>query len=610
MYFANPLGLLGLLGVPVILAIHLFRQRFPPLVIAGAHLWGVESRVTTAGRKLDRLPVTATLILELLAALLLSLGLSQPRIGMSADVSHLIVALDDSASMQASPSGQPTVRDRVIAELENRMQGPGSSALITLIRSGPQPMLLGKRGMTWSEARTALNEWQPLASEHDFRPAWDEAAQVAGLEGRFLFLTDSIPDAETELPGNLELLALGRPLENVAISAAGWDFDSQAAEGELFFRVANYGRQAQMVAVTAAASGNPLFERSTEIAAGGETPFHFAVPGGLGGLDLEIAVDGDGLQLDNRVTLIEPKIRTVHADIDLPSSADNDLVRRVLSVLPDVELASSTQTDLLISGANQQPDSIPRQWWFGMGPLATGDAGTVESTAVTGPYILNKQHPLLEGITMNGVIWGGIQQTDLELTLLVSCNRRPLLAQLSNLETTAFLMNIDLAQSNIMRTLDWPVLLANLVEMRRDALPGLRRWNYRVDETVNLSIPLPEPVEAAGLELFGPDGAERSLIRDRDDTISITRLREPGIYRINEQDETLGEFAVNFFDPLESSLNDITPGERAPVVSTSPTTIRIDDPYTWLIMLAVLLVLAALLIDWYILRPRTKSPIS
>lgn len=606
MYFANPLGLLGLTALPVILAIHLFRQRFPPLVVAGAHLWGAETRVTTAGRKLDRLPVTATLLLELLAAILLSLGISQPRIGMSADVSHLIVVLDDSASMQAGAPGQPTVRERAIAELDDRMRKLGSSALITLIRSGPQPMLLGRRAMAWDDARQALAEWRPLASQHDFHPAWDEAAQVAGPEGQFLFLTDHMPPAETELPGNLEVRALGRPLENVALSAASWDYDSQTGRGQLFFRVANYGSRPRTVAVKAASGGSPLVEDSTDVGPGEETPFHFEVPGGLGRLQISIASDGDGLELDDQITLIEPKVRTVHVAVDLPP-ADADHVDRVLTLLPDVETGSSSRVDLVITRADQLPAPEADQWWFGIGPLSAAEEAEAESVTLSGPYIVNRQHPLLEGVTMNGVIWAGVQPVDLELTPLVSCDRQPLLGQLASRETTAFLMNIDLSHSNITRTLDWPVLLANLIEMRRNALPGLRRWNYRVDETVSLRVPRTENSDQAELMLKGPEGSERTLIRDRSDMVEISRLRDPGVYRISEENDSYGEFAVNFFDPRESDLTGIAPGERAAEPVTRPTTLRIDDPYTWLIMLAVLLGLAALLIDWYILRPRPQT---
>ena len=79
MYFANPWGLLGLLALPAIAVIHLFHRRFPPLPIAGLHLWGVETRKESPGRKRERLPLTRTLLLELLAALLLTLLIADPR---------------------------------------------------------------------------------------------------------------------------------------------------------------------------------------------------------------------------------------------------------------------------------------------------------------------------------------------------------------------------------------------------------------------------------------------------------------------------------------------------------------------------------------------------
>ncbi len=97
MYFANPIGLLGLLSLPAIAIIHLYHRRFPPRLVAGLHLWGEEVRQPTAGRKREQLPITPSLLLELLAALVLSLILSQPRFGEMDEVPHLIAVLDTSA---------------------------------------------------------------------------------------------------------------------------------------------------------------------------------------------------------------------------------------------------------------------------------------------------------------------------------------------------------------------------------------------------------------------------------------------------------------------------------------------------------------------------------
>ena len=68
MSFANPWGLLALTALPVIAAIHLFHRRYPRLEVAGLHLWGVAQMTHTPGRRRERLPITASLILELLHA--------------------------------------------------------------------------------------------------------------------------------------------------------------------------------------------------------------------------------------------------------------------------------------------------------------------------------------------------------------------------------------------------------------------------------------------------------------------------------------------------------------------------------------------------------------
>ena len=39
MIFTTPLGLLALLAIPAIVAIHLFRRRFPVRPVAGLFLW-------------------------------------------------------------------------------------------------------------------------------------------------------------------------------------------------------------------------------------------------------------------------------------------------------------------------------------------------------------------------------------------------------------------------------------------------------------------------------------------------------------------------------------------------------------------------------------------
>jgi hypothetical protein len=51
--FAAPLGLLALLAIPAIVAIHLFRRRFPVRPVAGLFLWQIGRQTPEAGRTVD-----------------------------------------------------------------------------------------------------------------------------------------------------------------------------------------------------------------------------------------------------------------------------------------------------------------------------------------------------------------------------------------------------------------------------------------------------------------------------------------------------------------------------------------------------------------------------
>jgi hypothetical protein len=604
MYFANPWGLLALAAIPAIVAIHLFRRRFPPLYVAGAHLWGAETRVTDAGRRRDRLPITPSLLLELLAALLLAVALSEPRLSETDAAPHLIAVLDDSASMQArgeGPRAKP-FRDQAIDRLRSRVAAVGRDARVTLIRTGLHPTLLGDRGMSWRDAEGALATWRPSAARHDFHPAWDEAVQLVGREGSFLFLTDHLPGEEETLPAGMEVVAVGQALPNVAFSAARWTIEPDGGRGQIFLRVANLGAADAIVRVSAAGPRGPAFAGELRVPAKAEAPLEQAIDSGLGPLTLTLASEEDGLPADDTLVLVEPQPRTVSVAIDLPAdSLERRLAERALATLPDVEQTTPDVADLVIGEASTLPPSRPDLWWLGLGPLNRSEAFRKQAVDTIGPWLIERQHPLMDGVTLGGIVWGGVQPTELRLVPIISVDKTILLGRLEGTQTTAWLMNVDLARSNLQDSPDWPILISNLVELRRDALPGLRTWNYRLEESVQLRLPRVAEGQTGDLSLVLPDGRRRPLVRDRGEVVEVPPQGEPGLYRIVEGATEHGRFAVNFFDVRESSLLALSSGEHRPPQEYEPAKISLDNPFSWLIVLAILLILGAILLDWRVL---------
>lgn len=683
MYFANPWGLLGLIALPVIVVVHLYHRRYPTLFVAGSHLWGLETHTTTAGRTRERLPITATLICELLAALVLSLVLADPRWGQLGRVAHLVVVLDNSASMSAHGTSQDDkpFRDLAVLELERRVQRLPHGSVVTLLRTGRRPEMLAGPAVLWNEAKLKLANWQPALPKHDFHPTWDLAAQLAEGTGRLLFLTDLVPSESVPLPNSMEIVALGRALENVSISAARWDFDVAAAKGRVFARLTNHGKRSANVKLVGALGERTLFERSVSIPPASSSPLEIEVPGGLGRMTLEINSIGDGLALDNRLEMIEPQARSLHVAVTLPKGTPADrAIQRVLKELPDVSVTDEESAELLIGPADQLPPSRRELWWLGIGPLDSADDARKDAKDVIGPFVLEKQNPLLDGLTLGGIVWGGVQPVRLDVTPIVTAGNFPLLSRLNGTRTTAYLFNIDFARTNLGDSPDWPILLSNLIELRRENLPGLRRWNFRMNEEIRfrladeptnpllqatpiqsapiqstLSSPteivdstaiasetkptadsptkgpsrlsdnlgtvksgakpnppttakkpaVSAPVDARPLQLVH-NNQQRLLVRAN--VIELPPLDETGIYSIKDGDRVVGEFAIGFFDPEESTLGGLRPGHRDPA---SPTTdeagLLLDQPLTWVILVGIVLTAFAALADWRVLRPIQRT---
>ena len=610
MSFANPFGLLGLLALPAIIVIHLYHQRFPRLMVAGLHLWSAESEMRTAGRRRERLPVTTSLVLELLAALLLSLLLADPRFGELDRVIHLVVVLDNSASMSARPNGPqtPSFRDAAVAELKSRVEDLHRGSVVTLILTGQRPTMLSGPAVEWKRAETAIQDWHPSLPAHSFESAWDLGAQLAGEDGQFLFLTDNIVPADVPVPQQMEIVSVGRQADNVALTAAEWTFDPSDNIGRVYLRVRNFGREAADVTVVGKTESQTAFRQTLSIAADDEIPLETELPGGLGQLEVRVESVRDTLEVDSSVVLIEPKVRTLTVSNSLePQTARFRLVDRVLRSSPDLQNGDVNSAHLAIGPADQLPPSRDDLWWLGVGPVDGSEEARQQSKNLIGPYVMEKRHPLLDGIALGGVVWGGVQPLDLAITPLISAGDFPLLSRLSGTRTTAYLMNIDLDRSNLPETPDWPILLTNLVEQRRDNLPGLRRWNYRLNEDIRFR--LFEESNVAQTETpqrltLVHHGQERELVRSA--IVEVPPLDEPGVYDIRDGDTSVGRFAVNFFDTDESSLAHLQSGVRQPTLAESVTSngIVIDRPFSWIVMLLVLLVMIVALFDWYVLKPR------
>lgn len=600
MTFAAPLGLLALLAIPAIIAIHLFRRRFPERRIAGLFLWQLARQTPEGGGRISKLPITASLVLECLAALALALILAGARLSSTALATHLVVVLDDSASMSATDGRGESARDRAVRRVLREIDALGRAARVSLIASGERPSVIAGPAAYAVEARAALDAWKPAAPNHSLAIAIRLARELAGATGRVMIVSDLPPAARghAEVEGAL-WASIGVPLPNVGIAGAERSVSPDEGRAAISLTLVNDSESRVQRRLSVAAGETSVASRDVDLPPGVSS---FTVPIAPGLAALRVTLSVDALARDNEVTLVEPRPRIVGVANQLAEGRGRQALSKALDALSAITRAEAGHLVFLDAASLDRPAS-PGVWRVGMGrpPSAWINAG--ESRDFIGPFLLEKRHPLVLGVTLDGVVWTGAAAiaSNHVVRPVISAGGAILLGTRGSTGEAAdsdVVVNLDLGRTNLIRSPDWPILISNLIELRRHHLPGPERWNYRIGEWVRVRLGR------------APKAPLRFICDDVERTVpsgSEIEFRAPapgGLLRILEGDELLFELGVNFFDESETDLRqqatadvgvlDDVPRQRG---ESGPA----SDPLFWMLLA---IATAAILGNWFILSPR------
>ena len=205
--FANPWGLLALLGIPIVLAIHFLHRHRKAIPVSTLFLIDIAREPARSGRRWHRLIPSIPLWLQLLLVLLLATILSQPF--MPRGVMRVAVIIDDSASMRAFRNELSTALTDLHKETSRGRRG---THWLVLPANPTRPRLFsGENPTAWINQ---LTHWTPSDSWHDPSAALRLARDQVGPEGLVIYATDT---PRTELPGGAALLSIGKPITNVGV---------------------------------------------------------------------------------------------------------------------------------------------------------------------------------------------------------------------------------------------------------------------------------------------------------------------------------------------------------------------------------------------------------
>jgi hypothetical protein len=539
MSFTLPWMLLGLTALPVLAAVYWFRSRSRQAVVSNLAFWTDPQTPRQGGRILHRMQTPLTLLLELLVIAALVLAAAGPVMVRHDLVRPLVVVLDDSYSMLAKRDEKAdSSRQRAAAALTDLLKN--GDYLARFVLAGARPRLAGEADHDNSAVGLSeiLEQWICQSPAADLSAATALAAQVGGPTARILVLADHAPAAQFE-GGQVEWWAFGEPLPNLAFTAA--TRTESGGKERVLLEVANLSGSATKGELTLE-GGNLSAARtsSLELAAGAVRQIFLDLPAGSSPLRATLAPDA--LDIDNHVVLLPASTRPLRVRIDLADTKLRQAVARALAAT-DETLEADERPDLVVSDGQHVPmvdgDFAGEVWRMEILPAK-------EAEAYVGPFVINRNHPLVQGLSLTNTVWSGGSQASLTGLPIITAGNVPLLTEseesagapgrplagypLAGGGARRLQLSFAPAASNLQDTPDWPILFANVVKWRRAGLPGVRTPNVRLGGTVAF-VPAQDAKE---IEIVSPDKTSRKLpVRGRRVAVAADRA---GLYEINTPD--------------------------------------------------------------------------
>ncbi len=548
MILFNSWGLLGLLALPAILAIHLFLRRFRPRVVTGLFLYGPTVRTLAAGRTRQRLRWRASLAGELLAALAITWYLCDPHLAGDQQARHLVVVLDSRWRVGAStPSG--SVDAALRAQVAERLVTLGREDRVTLITSGATPTVACGPAASLSEALRVLERWRPTQPWHDLDDALTLGRSLAEVGATMLLASDRVPAV---LPPRVGVLASGQPLATSGVVDARWHADAEGRR--IVVRVLAQG--AAVVRSVELRRGQQVFARQElRLADGVATTAVFPLPDEVRA-DVVVALSGnDPLPLDDQVTLIAPPAATVLLRLS-GGEATDVVMKRVLKAIPDVRLMEDPTTAVQVQvGGEMLPHAGTWRLRF-----AAGNA-----PPVLGPFLTRRGHPTCGGLDFTGVLWaGGVPAAELPggATALVEAGGTVLISEERRGRDRDLTLHSDLRSGSLTHHPAWPAFVANLIAARRAALPGVRQPNVVAGQEQLVVL----PPGRSEMMLIAPDGRAGHLAAAADGTVLIPGLDDHGVHRLVLAGGTADWDRVNLL-PCDARQGDLRAAVTASVAA-------------------------------------------
>jgi len=582
---AGALALLALAGGIVLL--YFLRARSRRVEVSALFLWeGLRSDPRSRAARLRR-RIEPLLLVQLLVLALMTFALAQPVLrGLRPHLSGMAIVLDASASMRTRTESEKTHYDLAREKgLEFLNQFP--STPVTILQLSRASQVLVPLTEDHDEARRALSGSQPTwfgdGSAEALQGLLASQGGLATFE-RVILLTDR--SLEPSLPG-LEQVIFGGG-ENLAIIAFTVREDEAGGGSTAFVKIRNdtAAYQERLVRVSDGANSAVL---SALLPPGDTQGYALPFPGSRGPSFTATIEPGDAFSVDDSRTFslqrsLERRVRWI--------GNPNRYLEAALAAAVPITLVPADDpdpADLIVAYNAQLPPETS-------GNILLVHAG-LEGLITIGDEV---QAGKLSVAIPGDPLLGGVDPLDFRVrttpqvalpdagTTVFTLGEATFLYRLEEEDRKIVLIAPDLLQSNLPLTVDFPLLVRNVLEAF-SPLPAAITYAWSI---------VGEPIQLDGygtaVELVDPSGRKLALSSGADSFIP----QVPGVYTLQTERGTY-PLAVNV-DPAESEpAGEVLLSDAADAVKEKAQTLFPIWPYLAGLGFLALLFEAGLYHGWH-----------
>ena len=519
MSFLSPLALIGLLFVPLVVAMYLLKLRRDDAVVPSTLLWQRLVADLEANAPWQRIRRSLLLLLQLLLVLLLAFLAARPFLERPAGLARdLVIVIDTSASMAATDL-QPNRLAAAKAAAIDALRDLPADGKVSVIAAGRTARVVVNGTSDLGRVRAAIDDIAVAEAAGDLDDALTLANALAARSGDagILVATDAAfavkPTARLDHP--VTVLQVGRERRNQAVVALAVRPAPSGVTRSVFISLANLDIEPAQRRLEL--YGDGILLEARDVFLDPQTRSEVIVddvPKAVTVVEARLAGEApDNLALDDRAWAIVPPDRLRR--ILLVSDGDPYL-ETALTYLPNTELygvasaayGPGTHPELfdLIIFEGALPASLPDTAILAIAPTKSSDLGEVTGT-LTDPAIgsTSADEPILRYVDLSTTHVGKAVELVLPgwaRSVLPGPGGAPLLYVGERDGQRVGVLAFEPRNSDLPLQVAFPILIANVTG---ELLGGGAAPTAAVVPGDPVTLPL--PAGATGLNVAKPDGS-------------------------------------------------------------------------------------------------------